>query len=80
MNIGPVTIYPLRCAMHGAINIRTKRLGYLHHPVPEGEENGDPWDDNCTANWASGRGMNKSQAVQSLCDELKRTSDSQWAE
>lgn len=50
------------------------------HMAPEGEEVEDPWDERCTANWASGRGMTKAQAAQSLCDELKKTSDAQWAE
>jgi hypothetical protein len=54
-------------------------FGYVHN-CPEGEENSDPFDDGCTANYATGRGMTKAQAVQGLCDDLKKTSDSQWEE
>ena len=52
-------------------------FGYVHN-CPEGEEVEDPWDERCTANYAKGRGMTKEQAVQALCDDLKRTSDGQW--
>ena len=52
-------------------------FGYVHNCLA-GEEVEDPWDERCTANWARGRGMTKAQAVQALCDDLKRTSNSQW--
>ena len=54
-------------------------FGYVHN-CPDGEEVEDPWDDGCTANWSTGRGITKSAAVQALCNDLKKTSDSQWAE
>lgn len=34
IHLGPVTVYPLRSAMHGAVNIRTKRWGYICFKLP----------------------------------------------
>lgn len=34
MRVGPVTFYPLRCAMHGAVNISTRRWGYVCFKPP----------------------------------------------
>lgn len=34
MTLGRLTIYPLRCAMHGAVNYRTKRWGYVCFRLP----------------------------------------------
>lgn len=54
-------------------------FGYVHN-CPKGEEVEDPFHDQCTANYATGRGITKEMAVQSLCDNLKSTSNSQWEE
>ena len=64
--IGPVTLYPLRCAMHGAVNIRT-RWGKLCLKPPTYvfgrwwpwyaylSPNATPW----AAKWGMGPGFDK---------------------
>jgi len=31
---GPITVYPLRLAIHGAVSIRTRRWGYICFKLP----------------------------------------------